>query len=83
MEVILRKYGNSTVAVLPPSVLKDLGLAAGQAMSLDTNEQQQIVLSRKRKYVLANMIAQCNPKAQPPADLALWESAKPVGREAW
>ncbi len=83
MEVILRKYGNSTVAVLPPSVLKDLGLAAGQAMSLDTNDQHQIVLSRKRKYVLADMIAQCNPKAPPPADLALWESAKPVGREAW
>jgi len=83
MEVILRKYGNSTVAVLPPSVLKDLGLAAGQAMSLDTNDQHQIVLSPKRKYVLADMIAQCNPKAPPPADLALWESAKPVGREAW
>lgn len=83
MEVILRKYGNSTVAVLPPSVLKDLGLAAGQAMSLNTNDQHQIVLSRKRKYVLADMIAQCNPKAPPPADLALWESAKPVGREAW
>ncbi|MFM8355300.1 MAG: ChpB-ChpS toxin-antitoxin system antitoxin [Gammaproteobacteria bacterium] len=83
MEVILRKYGNSTVAVLPPSVLKDLGLAAGQAMSLDTNDQHQIVLSRKRQYVLADMIAQCNPKAPPPADLALWESAKPVGQEAW
>jgi len=83
MEVILRKYGNSTVVVLPPSVLKDLGLTAGQAMSLNTNDQHQIVLSRKRKYVLADMIAQCNPKAPPPADLALWESAKPVGREAW
>lgn len=83
MEVILRKYGNSTVAVLPPSVLRDLGLAAGQAMSLDTNDQHQIVLSRKRKYVLADMIAKCNPKAPPPADLALWESAKPVGREGW
>jgi len=82
MEVILRKYGNSTVVVLPPSVLKDLGLTAGQAMSLNTNDQHQIVLSRKRKYVLADMIAQCNPKAPPPADLALWESAKPVGREA-
>jgi len=82
MEVILRKYGNSTVVVLPPSVLKDLGLTAGQAMSLNTNDQHQIVLSRKRKYVLADMIAQCNPRAPPPADLALWESAKPVGREA-
>jgi len=82
MEVILRKYGNSTVVVLPPSVLKDLGLTAGQAMSKNTNDQHQIVLSRKRKYVLADMIAQCNPRAPPPADLALWESAKPVGREA-
>jgi len=82
MEVILRKYGNSTVVVLPPSVLKDLGLTAGQAMSLNTNDQHQIVLSRKRRYVLADMIAQCNPRAPPPADLALWESAKPVGREA-
>jgi antitoxin ChpS len=83
MEIILRKYGNSTVAVLPPSVLKDLGLAPGQAMSLDTNDQHQIVLSRKRKYALADMIAQCNLKAPPPEDLALWESAKPAGREAW
>jgi hypothetical protein len=29
------------------------------------------------------MIAQCNLKAPPPEDLALWESAKPAGREAW
>ena len=56
MEVVLRKYGNSTVAVLPPAVLKDLGLSAGQTMSLDTTEQGQIVLSRKRRYVLADMI---------------------------
>lgn len=33
MEVILRKYGNSMVAVLPPAVLRDLGLSAGQTMT--------------------------------------------------
>jgi len=79
----LRKYGNSTVAVLPPAVLKDLGLAAGQQMTLATTQEGAIVLAPKRKYVLAELIAQCDPKAAPPADLALWESAKPVGSEAW
>ena len=83
MEVILRKYGNSTVAVLPPAVLKDLGLCAGQAMSLDTTDQGQIVLSRKRNYVLADMIARCDRKAPPPADLGLWDTARLVGQEVW
>lgn len=83
MEVMLRKYGNRTVAVLPPAVLKDLGLSAGQAMSLGTTERGDIILSPKRKYRLADMIAQCNANAAPPADLALWETAKPAGQEVW
>jgi antitoxin ChpS len=83
MEVTLRKYGNSTVAVLPAAVLRDLGIKAGQAMSLETTGDGKIVLTRKRKYTLADLIAQCDPKASPPADLAPWDSAKPVGGEVW
>ena len=83
MEIVLRKYGNSTVAVLPPAVLKDLGLSAGQHMSLATTDEGEIVLVRKRRYLLADLIAQCDPKAPPPADLAVWEAAGPVGREVW
>jgi antitoxin ChpS len=83
MEVVLRKYGNSTVAVLPPAVLKDLGLSAGQAMTLNTTDQGEIVLARKSKYVLADLIAQCDRKAPPPADLALWDAARPAGQEVW
>ena len=83
MEVVLRKYGNSTVAVLPPAVLKDLGLSAGQAMTLNTTDQGEIVLARKSKYRLADLIAQCDRKAPPPADLALWDAAKPAGQEVW
>ncbi len=83
MEVVLRRYGNSTVVVLPPAVLRDLGLAAGQSMTLDTTREGQIVLARKKRYVLSELVAQCDPKAPPPADLALWESAKPAGQEVW
>src|SRR5579872_4918291 len=75
MEIVLRKYGNSTVAVLPPAVLRDLGLSAGQKMTLSTTDDGGIVLVRKRKYVLADLIARCDLKAAAPADLASWESA--------
>ena len=83
IEITLRKFGNSTVAVLPPLLLRDLGLAAGQSMTLATTREGHIVLARKRNYALADLLAQCNPKAAPPADLVLWESSKPAGQEVW
>ena len=83
MEVVLRKYGNSTVAVLPPGVLKDLKLAAGQTMTLDTTDTGAIVLSPKRKYRLRDLIARCDLNAPPPSDMRDWDTAQPVGAEVW
>ena len=83
MEIVLRKYGNSTVAVLPPAVLKDLGIKAGHSMTLDTTIDGKIMLSPKRKFSLADLLAQCDLKAAPPADLGLWDAARPVGQEVW
>jgi len=82
VEVVLRKFGNSTGAVFPPCVLKDLGLKAGLAMTMDTTADGKIMLSRKRKYSLSELLAQCNPKAPPPSDMALWDAAQAVGQEA-
>lgn len=81
MEVALKKMGNSTAVVIPPPVLRDLGIGAGQPLTLDTTADGRIVLTPKRKYVLAELIAQCDRKAPPPADLALWDVARPVGEE--
>jgi antitoxin ChpS len=69
--------------VLPPAVLRDLGLTAGQHMTLATTNRGEIVLARTRKYVLSDLIARCDPDAPAPADLALWDTAKPVGQEVW
>ncbi len=81
MEVVLKKMGNSTALVMPPPVLKDLGIKVGQHLTMDTTADGRIVLTPKRKFVLANMIAECDLKAAPPADLVLWESSGPVGQE--
>ena len=81
MEIALKKMGNSTAIVIPPPVLRDLGIGAGQKLTLAITPDGKIVLTPKRRYVLADMIAQCDPKAAPPADLALWDVARPVGGE--
>ena len=83
MEVVLRKYGNSTVLAFPPGLLRDLGLKAGQAMTLDSTGDGRLTLAPKRRHRLADLLAQCDAKAPPPADLALWEAARPAGREVW
>ncbi|MHB8310117.1 AbrB/MazE/SpoVT family DNA-binding domain-containing protein [Metallibacterium sp.] len=81
MDVVLKKMGNSTALVMPPPVLRDLGIGVGQHLSLDTTADGKIVLIPKRKFNLADMIAQCDLKAPPPADLSLWDVAKPMGGE--
>lgn len=83
MEVVLKKMGNSTALVMPPPVLKDLGIGVGHHLSMDTTADGKIVLTPKRKFVLADMIAQCDVTSAPPADLALWDGARPVGNEVF
>ena len=83
MEVVLRKYGNSTVVALPPALLKELGLKAGQAMTLDSTADGRITLLPKRRHKLSDLIAQCDQSAPPPRDLDLWNVTQPVGTEVW
>ena len=83
MEVVLKKRGKSVTLVLPLAALKGLGIGAGQRMSLETTTDGKIVLSPKRKFALADMIAQCDQMAATPADIAGWEVARPIGQEVW
>jgi len=83
VEIVLKKMGNSTALIVPPPVLKDLGIGVGQHLTLSTNAHGQIVLTPKRRHTLADMIAQCDLTAPPPADLTLWDVARPAGNEVF
>lgn len=86
MELQLRKLGNSTGLTLPPSLMRDLGLAAGQLVNLSKTADGGLLIQPKRqrpKYTAAQLNALCNPKAPMPDDLAGWDRMKPVGSEAW
>jgi antitoxin ChpS len=86
MELQLRKLGNSTGLTLPPSLMRDLGLAAGQLVTLNKTADGGLLIQPKRKrpkYTAAELNALCNPKAPMPDDLAAWDRMKPVGSEAW
>jgi antitoxin ChpS len=50
-------------------------------MTMDTTADGKITLSPKRKYSLSDLIAQCDLKAAPPADMAAWNKTRPVGEE--
>jgi antitoxin ChpS len=84
MELQLRKLGNSTGLTLPPALMRDLGLAAGQLMTLKKTSGGALLLTPKkvqRKYSAAELNAQCNPKAPMPDDLLAWEQMSPMGNE--
>lgn len=80
MELTLRKFGNSTALPFPPGLLRELGLKAGQAMTLGKTEDGLLTLAPKRRYTLDELVAQCDMTAEQPADLAIWD-AQTVGRE--
>ncbi|CAN7767050.1 ChpB-ChpS toxin-antitoxin system antitoxin [Pseudorhodoferax sp. LjRoot39] len=81
MDAVLRMIGSETVLVIPPSILKTLRIGAGQRLTLEATADGKIVLTPTRKFVLTEMIAQCDPNAAPPADLAAWDALRPVGQE--
>ena len=83
VEIVLRKFGNSTGAIIPAAILNGLGLKAGRTMYPNTTARGSITLSGKRQYTLSDLIAQCDRKAAPPADMALWDAARPAGQEVW
>ena len=81
IEVVLRKFGNSTGVAFPPGILKDLGLQAGSSLLMDTTSAGQITLEPKRKFSLEQLLSQCNMNAKRPSDMEAWDESSRAGQE--
>lgn len=75
----LRKVGGSVMLAVPPAVLEMLSLSAGSTVGVTVNSGRLIVEPKKRRYTLAELLAQCDPNA--PLPDREWVDAPAVGRE--
>jgi antitoxin ChpS len=80
----VRKIGNSTGAIIPAYILKELNLTEGDQIDVRTEEGRIVMtpVTRKPKYTLAELVAECDLNAPINADLAAWDQAPSVGLEA-
>ena len=85
MELVIRKFGNSTGLTLPAALLRDMGLAVGQVLSLNQTEDGALMLrvkANRKKYTAKELNARCDFNAPMPADLEAWDQMKPMGNES-
>lgn len=83
MELSIQKWGNSAAVRLPTALLDQLKVALGDKLAVDVRPEGIMLKPARHKYVLEDLVAQCDPKAPLPADLDVWGGVAPVGREAW
>jgi len=80
---ILRKVGGSVMLKLPPGVLQALGLSVGSEVGLSVDDGRLVVQARpaRKKYTLAELLAQCDYSDAPTDEDREWDQAPPQGRE--
>ena len=83
MELSVQQWGNSAAVRLPDELLDLLKATLGDKLTVQVQEDGVFLRVKRPVYALADLVAQCDPAAPEPADLALWNSMTPVGREAW
>ena len=78
----LRKVGGSVMLAVPPAVLEMLHLQAGSTVGLVVDGGRLVVQPQpRRRYTLDELLAQCDPAAEPEQEGREWLDARPAGRE--
>ena len=82
MHTNLRRVGGSVMLAVSPVFLKELQIACGSTVDVALVEGQLVVRPvTKPQYALADLLAQCDPKAKMPSEDRQWLDSAPTGNE--
>lgn len=78
----LRKVGGSVMLAVPPALLDVLGLEPGARVGIAVEKGSLVVKPERRpRYTLAELLAQCDPKARRSKEDREWLRGRPTGDE--
>ena len=78
----LRTVGGSVVMAIPKRLLELVQLQAGSQVNIDVQQGQLIVTAAKKKrYTLAELLAQCDVSIPISTEERAWLDAPPAGLE--
>lgn len=83
MELKIQKWGNSAAVRLPALLLEQIHASVGGSLVADVRPEGVLLTPARRKYSLAELVAQCDSKAPLSTELDAWDETEPVGREVW
>jgi antitoxin ChpS len=79
----LRAVGGSVMMAVPKRILDLVQLQAGSQVNIDVQHGQLIISPiRKKRYTLAELVAQCDPSLPLSKEEQEWLDAPAVGLEA-
>lgn len=81
MKVLLRKIGNSVGITIPKQLRESLNLQIGQKIDLQVAEVGLLLKPNRRKYKLADLMAENAENAEVPEDILAWQRMPSVGKE--
>lgn len=82
MKIAIRKLGNSAGLILPATLLREMKLSIGETVTAEHVDGALVLKpAAKKRYTVAELVAQCDLTAPVPADMAAWERMEPVGKE--
>jgi antitoxin ChpS len=76
MKLRILKWGSSAAIKIPSSMLIQIGATIGDTVEVDISAFSIV----KRKYKLADLLAECDANAPPPK-MTEWDEMPAVGKE--